>query len=42
MQIPSGTQDGDKLTIKRKGISRIVDIGNHVVTVRIQVPTNLS
>ena len=41
-KIPEGTQTGTKFTIKGKGIKRMLGKGDHIFTVIIDVPKNLS
>ncbi len=41
-KIPEGTQTGTKFTIKGKGIKRMLGKGDHIFTVTIDVPRNLS
>ena len=41
-KIPEGTQTGTKFTIKNKGIKKMFGKGDHIFTVTIDVPKNLS
>ena len=41
-KIPEVTQTGTKFTIKGKGIKRMLGQGDHIFTVTIDVPRNLS
>jgi molecular chaperone DnaJ len=45
LEIPSGTQPGAVLTLNGKGVPRLgnpVARGNHLITVKVQLPTKLS
>lgn len=41
-KIPEGTQNGDKFSIKGKGIKKSFGKGDHIFSVSIEVPRNLS
>lgn len=42
MKIPEGTQSGEELRLKGKGIKRERSRGDHIVTIRVMTPTKLS
>jgi molecular chaperone DnaJ len=45
LEIPAGTQPGTVITVKGKGVPKLgnpVARGNHLVTVKVQLPTKLS